>query len=186
MRKQTAWFSEAETVPLLLERCAETRPEHVFCRLGDEVVTCAGLNARVNRAAHGLAARGVVKGAHIAVMLGHHLDHITIFFALMKLGAVQVPINVNLKGPGLAYIVDHAAPVLVIADAEYAGSLDPILAERPAIAQLWRERAGGRHAARRCPVRSRRGAIRASRCATTICAPSSIPPVRRARPRASR
>lgn len=141
-RRQTAWFSEAETVPLLLERCAETRPEHVFCRQGDAVVTCAGLNVRVNRAAHGLAARGVAKGVHVAVMLGHHLDHITVFFALMKLGAVQVPINVNLKGPGLAYIVDHAAPVLMIADAEYAGSLDPILAERPAIAQLWRGRTG--------------------------------------------
>src|SRR6266702_2444875 len=141
MRKQTAWFSDNESVPLLLERCAQDRPDHVFCRQGSDRITCAALNSRVNQAAHGLAALGVGKGTHVAVMLGHHLDHITIFFALMKLRAVQVPINVNLKGPGLAYIVDHSAPELLVADGDYAESLDPILADRPGIRQVWRSRA---------------------------------------------
>ncbi|MCP3469039.1 AMP-binding protein [Bradyrhizobium sp. CCGUVB1N3] len=141
MRKQTAWFSDHESVPLLLERCARDRSDHVFCRQGAEFTTCAALNCRVNRAAHGFSELGVGKGTHVAVMLGHHLDHITIFFALMKLGAVQVPINVNLRGPGLAYIIDHSAPELLVADGDYAENLDPILAERPSIRQLWRDRA---------------------------------------------
>ena len=140
MRKQTAWFSDKESVPLLLERCARERSDHVFCRDAGELITCAALNSRVNQAAHGLAELGVRRGAHVAVMLGHHLDHITIFFALMKLGAVQVPINVNLRGPGLAYIVDHSTPELLIADGDYADSLDPILAARPSIRQVWRDR----------------------------------------------
>jgi crotonobetaine/carnitine-CoA ligase len=140
MRKETAWFSDNDNVPLLLERCARDRPDHVFCRQGGDGITCAALNSRVNRAAHGLAALGVSKGTHVAVMLGHHLDHITIFFALMKLGAVQVPINVNLKGPGLAYIIDHSAAELLVADGDYAESLDPILAERASIRQVWRNR----------------------------------------------
>lgn len=141
MRKRTAWFSDKESVPLLLERCALERPDHVFCRQGDDRITCAALNSRVNRAAHGLAALGLRKGTHVAVMLGHHLDHIVFFFALMKLGAVHVPINVNLKGPGLAYIIDHSAPELLIADGEYAESLDPILVDRLSIRQIWRARA---------------------------------------------
>ncbi len=141
MPKQTAWFSEHETVPLLLERCARERPDHVFCRQGNDSVTCLALNLRVNRAAHGLAALGVCKGTHVAVMLGHHFDHIAIFFALMKLGAVQVPINVNLKGASLAYIVDHSEPEVIVADADHAEALNPILAERPCIRQIWRERA---------------------------------------------
>ncbi|WP_439495766.1 AMP-binding protein [Bosea sp. (in: a-proteobacteria)] len=141
MRKQTNWFSDEETVPLLLERCARERPDHVFCRQDDTEITCAALNARVNRAAHGLAALGVGKGTHAAVMLGHHLDYVAIFFALMKLGAVQVPINVNLKGQGLAYIIDHSAPSLIVADADFAEALDPILAERGSIRQVWRGRA---------------------------------------------
>jgi crotonobetaine/carnitine-CoA ligase len=140
MRKQTAWFSDNESVPLLLERCARGRPDHAFCRQDSQRITYAALNSHVNRAAHGLAALGVRRGVHVAVMLGHHFDHITIFFALMKLGAVQVPINVNLKGPGLAYILDHSAPELLVADDEYAESLDPILAERPSIRQVWRDR----------------------------------------------
>jgi carnitine-CoA ligase len=140
MRKQTAWFSDNESVPLLLERCARERPDQAFCRQDSQRITYAALNSHVNRAAHGLAALGVRRGVHVAVMLGHHFDHITIFFALMKLGAVQVPINVNLKGPGLAYILDHSAPELLVADDEYAESLDPILAERPGIRQVWRDR----------------------------------------------
>lgn len=141
MRKRTAWFSDGESVPLLLERCARERPDHVFCRQGGDCITYAALNSRVNRAAHGLAELGVDKGSHVAVMLGHHLDHITIFFALMKLGAVQVPVNVNLKGAGLAYIVDHSLPEVLVADGDYAESLDPILADRPNIRQVWRNRA---------------------------------------------
>lgn len=139
--KRTHWFSDDETVPLLLERCATERPDHVFCRQGTEGITCAELNGRVNRAANGLAALGVRKGSHVAVMLGHHLDYVAIFFALMKLGAVQVPINSNLKGQGLAYIIDHSGPSLIIADDEFSDALDPILGERGGIAQVWRGRA---------------------------------------------
>ena len=94
------FFSDKDTVASLLESCAANLPDHVVLR-GAIDLTYAQLNKNVNQAAHGLAELGVGRGTHVAVMLGHTLDHIVTFFALMKLGAVQLPINVHLRGEGL-------------------------------------------------------------------------------------
>ena len=39
-------------------------------------------------------------------------------FGLARAGAVWVPINVQLRGPGLRYVVEHCDPALVIAEAD--------------------------------------------------------------------
>ena len=132
------FFSEADTVVSQLEAQARDHAGHVVLR-GEAEITCRDLNERVNRAAHGLMALGVTPGTHVAVMLPHVLDHIVTFFALMKAGAVQIPINVHLKGEGLAYILDHGAPGLLIADRDFADVLDPVLAGKPGLRTLWRE-----------------------------------------------
>ncbi|MEC7258153.1 MAG: AMP-binding protein, partial [Pseudomonadota bacterium] len=110
---------------------ARDRPDHVVLRDGDTTLTYAGLLNSVDRAATGLMARGLGAGDRVAVMLGHHLEHVVMFFAVMRAGAVLVPINVALKGPSLAYQLTHSAPSLVIADAEFADVLrDPLAQAR--------------------------------------------------------
>lgn len=131
------FFSDRDTVVSLLETCARDLPDHVVLR-GELPMTYADLNRRVNQAAHGLAALGVSPGSHVAVMLGHSLDHVAAFFALMKLGAVQLPINVHLKGEGLAYILGHGEPCLMIADADYADVLAEVLPSRSDLRVVWR------------------------------------------------
>ena len=131
------FFSDKDTVASLLESCAANLPDHVVLR-GAIDLTYAQLNKNVNQAAHGLAELGVGRGTHVAVMLGHTLDHIVTFFALMKLGAVQLPINVHLRGEGLAYILDHGTPRFMIAEAEYADVLRGIVSTKPDLRMVWR------------------------------------------------
>jgi crotonobetaine/carnitine-CoA ligase len=140
MTQTPTFFSDKDTVPRLLEACARQLPEHVCCRSADGTLTYSGLNDRVNRAAHGLLALGVKRGMHVAVMLGHHLDHIIVFFALMKLGAVQIPINIYLKGPGLTYLIEHAEPLFLIADHEFSDNLQEAIVQTPQMHVLWRAR----------------------------------------------
>ncbi|SOE93839.1 AMP-binding enzyme [Burkholderia sp. D7] len=102
------YFSSDESIPKLLRECARNNAGHIFCRSGDWALTYAQLNERVNRLANGLAVSGVAAGDRVAVMLAHHIDHAVTFFALAKLGAVQVPVNTHLKGAGLEHVLSHS------------------------------------------------------------------------------
>lgn len=137
------FFRDEETVPALLARAAAERPDHVYLRHDGRTLTCSGLAAAVEKAAAGLAARGIGRGDRVAVMLGHHLDHVLVFFAVMRVGAILVPVNVALKGPGLEYQISHSAPAMVVADGEFAEVLaQPIRAARAAGARAeaaWRD-----------------------------------------------
>ncbi|MGF6571728.1 crotonobetaine/carnitine-CoA ligase [Paraburkholderia sp. GAS333] len=132
------YFSADESIPGLLRECARDNPAHVFCRSDDFALTYAQLNERVNRLANGLASVGVAAGDRVAVMLAHHIDHALAFFALMKLGAVQVPVNTHLKGAGLEHVVMHSDPRFAIADDIYADVLEPILSATSSLKTVWR------------------------------------------------
>ncbi|CAD7037655.1 ATP-dependent acyl-CoA ligase [Pseudorhizobium endolithicum] len=140
------FFRDDETVPGLLARAAAERPDHVYMRANGEEITCASLAARVEHVAAGFAALGVKPGDRVAVMMGHHLDHVICFFAIMRAGAVLVPVNVAIKGPGLVYQIEHSAPSLIVADAEFSDVLaEPIRAAQAKGARadvVWRLREG--------------------------------------------
>ncbi|WP_250511473.1 AMP-binding protein [Caballeronia sp. GACF4] len=132
----TSHFLASDNIPRLLRECARDNPTHVFCRSGDESLTYADLDVRVNRLANGFAQIGIGAGMRVAVMLAHHVDHALTFFALCKLGAVQVPVNVHLKGAALEHVLHHSEPAVIVADACYAAVLAPIVDHETAI---WRE-----------------------------------------------
>ncbi len=136
------FFREDETVPGLLARAAAARPDHVYLRHDGRDLTCAGLAQAVGQLAAGLSAQGIRQGDRVAVMLGHHLDHVLVFFAIQQLGAVLVPVNTALKGPSLEYQITHSAPAMVIADIEFSQVLDGAIraarAEGACAAAVWR------------------------------------------------
>ena len=140
----TNFFSADDNVPKLLAACAARSPAHVYCKAEGVEVTYAGLAQRVEHAAAILYAKGLRPGMHAAVMLAHHFDHIVTFFAVMRLGAVIVPINVALKGAGLAHIFEHAHPDFLIVDATFESQVSEVVARRgAAMSTIWRKRSEG-------------------------------------------
>ncbi|MTI17484.1 long-chain fatty acid--CoA ligase [Rhodobacteraceae bacterium RKSG542] len=80
-------------------------------------LTYKALHERSNRIAQNLLDRGLRKGAHIAVMLPNGSGSTLLWFAIMKLGAVIVPINTAYRGKELDYIVNQSdAQALIIAE----------------------------------------------------------------------
>jgi crotonobetaine/carnitine-CoA ligase len=133
------------TVRALLEERASRNAELVVCRFEGGELTYAELNAQVNRFANGLLNMGIRKGDRVAVMLAHHTDHIVTFFALAKIAATLVPVNVNLKGDALEYLLRHSEPTGLIADTSYDDQLAPVLRALGAAAphvQIWRGASG--------------------------------------------
>ena len=139
---------DTDTLGGLLERSARDDGSRVYCRFGEQEITCRALDERVNRLANGLARLGLREGDRVAVMLANHPDHVYTFFALAKLGVTWVPINVHLKGASLEYIIRHAEPRAVIADAAYRVRVLAALQGRPVDFVIWRGGAGGGHPGR--------------------------------------
>ncbi len=75
------------------------------------------LHQRSNRVAANLLIRGYRKGAHIAVMLPNGPASVLIWFAIMKIGAVIVPVNTAYHGKELDYILNQSdAQELIMGD----------------------------------------------------------------------
>jgi len=86
-------------------------------------ISFAELSAGVDRVARGLIALGVQPGDRVALWLLNRPEWIELAFAVMKIGAVLVPINTRLRTEDVAYIVDQSgASTLVIA--ERSGRID--------------------------------------------------------------
>ena len=85
--------------------------------------TFADLAAGVDRVARGLIALGVRPGDKVALWLLNRPEWIEIAFAVMKIGAVLVPINTRLRTEDVAYIADQSdANTLILA--ERSGPID--------------------------------------------------------------
>ncbi|GAB3628780.1 AMP-dependent synthetase [Pandoraea terrae] len=92
-----------------------------------------------------LAAQGLRHGDRVAVMLGNSAEQIALIYALMLSGLVWVPVNTRLKGDGLQYLLQHAAPKLLVSEPCFGDVLaasDALSAEsveRPGVAvpRVW-------------------------------------------------
>jgi long-chain acyl-CoA synthetase len=70
------------------------KPALIFA---DTPISYADLNTRIERAANGLAARGVAKGDRVALLVPNIPEFVVAYYAILRCGAIVVPINVLYK-----------------------------------------------------------------------------------------
>ncbi|MEU6666799.1 acyl-CoA synthetase [Streptomyces sp. NPDC046727] len=111
------------TVDGVLRRSARRTPARVAVEYGDRTWTYAELDEAVSRAASVLLGQGLAAGDRVA-SYGHNSDAYLIgFLACARAGLVHVPVNQNLTGDDLAYLVGQSGSSLVLADPDLAGRL---------------------------------------------------------------
>jgi carnitine-CoA ligase len=116
----------SSSAEVLSEKARKTG-DHVLLLFEDQRITYAQMNERANRVANGLDRLGVKPDEGVALMMPNRPEWLYVFFAIQKLGAYVVPVNIALKGEGLAYILNHSeAKVLFVA----AELLEPLAAIR--------------------------------------------------------
>jgi long-chain acyl-CoA synthetase len=69
---------------------------------------------------------GVKKGDRIAVFIGNRFQFPLVVFACAKLGAIMVPVNVNLSADEALYILRDSKPKVLIYEHEYFGKIEKI------------------------------------------------------------
>ncbi|WP_328557236.1 acyl-CoA synthetase [Streptomyces sp. NBC_00358] len=111
------------TVDGVLRRSARRTPARRAVDYRDRSWTYAELDEAVSRAATVLLGEGLVPGDRVGAY-GHNSDAYLIgFLACARAGLVHVPVNQNLTGDDLAYIVGQSGSTLVLADPDLAGRL---------------------------------------------------------------
>lgn len=104
------------TVDGILRRSARRVPGRTAVRYGDRSWSYADLDAAVTTAAAVLTEHGLRTGDRVA-SYGNNSDVYLIgFLACARSGLVHVPVNQNLTGDELAYILGQSGSALVLAD----------------------------------------------------------------------
>jgi len=107
----------------VLARWVRERSTHPFLRHEGRTVTYGDFDALANQAAHGLLAAGVGKSDRVTLALGNSVEYAVAAFAVLRAGAVLNPVNPALGRGELEYVLGHAAPRLVVTDAESDATL---------------------------------------------------------------
>ena len=116
--------SASVSVPALFGVQVETAPDAVALVCGQRSWTYRGLDEAANRLAHVLAGRGAGPGQSVALLLGRSGEAIVAIVAVLKTGAAYLPIDPGLPAGRIGFMVDDAAPVVVVSTAGLRGRLD--------------------------------------------------------------
>lgn len=97
---------------------------------GVETLTFGELDARSNRMARLLIARGLVRGDRFGFFLPNRVEFIDLFLACVKLGVIVVPINVLYREREIGHMIADAEPKAVVTDGELSALI-------PQAAKVW-------------------------------------------------
>jgi acyl-CoA synthetase (AMP-forming)/AMP-acid ligase II len=117
----------------LLERVADTVPDHLALVCADRRLTFAELDERANRLAHVLQAHGVGAGDHVALYLFNSTEYLEAMLAAFKIRAVPINVNYRYVEDELRYLLDDADAVAVVFHLEFAPKLDAIRTKLPGL-----------------------------------------------------
>ncbi len=116
------WYTREDpttwVLPQILRSAAERHPDREYLRYADRAWVGYGeVNARANRVANGLLARGVGRGESVSVLLPNCEEFVPVWYGILKAGAVMSPINTAYKGDFLSWTINLVeSRLLFVAD----------------------------------------------------------------------
>jgi len=93
---------------VLLEDTARRHPDRDAVVLGDTRIDYKTLDTKANQVANLLVARGIKPGDKVALSCPNLPQFPAVYYAILKTGAVVVPLNVLLKGREIAYHLEDS------------------------------------------------------------------------------
>ena len=117
------WAGDSARVALIEEDDAGRVREFTFAHLAEDA----------NRLSNALAARGVVRGARVAIMLAQRPETVVAHLACYQMGAVAMPMSVLFGPDALTYRLTDSGAVAALVDAASFANLAPVRASCPAL-----------------------------------------------------
>jgi len=115
----------------LVDKSMRNFADEVAIRYDGTGLTYAATDRLADAAAWRLKNAGVRPGDRVALLLGSTPDYLVFDVALLRLGAVKVPLNPMLSESELRGIVGHCAPKCLVTNDDLAGRLPGLLTAAP-------------------------------------------------------
>jgi crotonobetaine/carnitine-CoA ligase len=122
---------DQRSVGALLAAAAARRPSHVYFTFDGTAHSLGEVEDRAARLATGLAEAGVAPSTAVAVLMDNSPAYLDVWFALSKLGAVEVPINTAFRGELLRDQLQRSGATAAIVDARYRPAVEEASGDRP-------------------------------------------------------
>jgi long-chain acyl-CoA synthetase len=105
----------SENLALNLTRTAAEYPDAIACKLDDAAFDYGLLDNASARVATMLKSKGVAVGDRVAIMLPNVPYFPAVYYGVLRMGAVVVPMNVLLKGREVAYYLSDSGAKVIFA-----------------------------------------------------------------------
>ena len=107
----------------LIEEQVERTPNAVALTMGQERITYRELNSRSNRLAHFLCSLGAGPGRIVGVYLDRSFDSVVALLAILKCGAIYLPLDPKYPKDRLEFMIEDSAIALLVAHSSRQESL---------------------------------------------------------------
>ena len=118
--------SRTSTVADVMRRSALRYPARTALLFEERTWTYRELDDAVSRASRVLLDLGLEKGDRVAAYGKNSDAYLIAFLACARAGLVHVPVNYNLEGEELAYLLDQSGSRVVLVDPALAGAVDAL------------------------------------------------------------
>lgn len=112
---------------LMLEETAGRYGGKTAIVSGERRITYAGLNEASIKVAGALAGMGVAKGDRVALLLPNSPEFVAIYFGIVRIGAVAVPLDIKYKLDELTSLFNDCQPKVMVTESPVLESLIPAL-----------------------------------------------------------
>ncbi len=99
-------------------------------------ITWKEFDDTANRFANLLKDKGIVRGNKVAILLMNSLEWLPIYFGILKLGALAVPMNYRYTSDEIKYCLDLADCNALVFGPEFIGRVEPIADHTPLVKTL--------------------------------------------------
>lgn len=138
----------ATTLAEMLPVAARQWPDQTCIVTEAADYTYRRLNSDADALANGLIRLGIKRGDRVALLVPNSLEFVVCFFAVLKVNAVLVPVNVKYKGEEMRYLLEHSDSAALIIDTEFGEVFQTIQSTLTGLEQvIWVDRQRDRQGA---------------------------------------
>jgi len=116
---------EKDTLPLkdrvagkILAAQAKVVPDRPFLCYEKKWITYSEADKRANKTANMLANLGIKKGDKVAIAIKNCPEYLDLWFALTRIGGIQVPLNLDYRSPQIKYVFERSKIDHLVVDTE--------------------------------------------------------------------
>jgi long-chain acyl-CoA synthetase len=113
---------------LMLEEAARRYGKKTAVVMDERRLSYAQLDEASNKIANALLGMGVKKGDCVAMLLANSPEFAAIYFGVVKIGAIAVPLDTKYKLTELASLFNDSQPKVLVAESSFLKPLVPALA----------------------------------------------------------